>query len=137
MPPPVALPAPEPGLKRADFGLPGDNFIFYFSFDFRSYTSRKNPRAAIAAFRRTFPHSDAPVCLVLKGLSYVSHPCAVAQATPDTSPQPASTPHDPRRARPGEVRFALDSPVEGAVYCEPVSGDVHVGGQPVEPPTRG
>jgi glycosyltransferase involved in cell wall biosynthesis len=66
MPPAVTIPAPEPGLKRADFGLPDDKFIFYFSFDFRSYTSRKNPRAAIAAFRRAFPHSDAPVCLVLK-----------------------------------------------------------------------
>jgi glycosyltransferase involved in cell wall biosynthesis len=66
MPPAVAIPAPEPGLKRADFGLPDDKFIFYFSFDFRSYASRKNPLAAIAAFRRAFPHSDAPVSLVLK-----------------------------------------------------------------------
>jgi glycosyltransferase involved in cell wall biosynthesis len=66
MPPAVALPAPESGSKRADFGLPDDKFIFYFSLDFRSYTSRKNPLAAIAAFRRAFPHSDTPVCLVLK-----------------------------------------------------------------------
>ncbi|MGA7263344.1 MAG: glycosyltransferase family 4 protein, partial [Stellaceae bacterium] len=66
MPPAVAIPAPEPGLKRADFGLPEDKFIFYFGFDFRSYTSRKNPLATIAAFRRAFPRSEAPVCLVLK-----------------------------------------------------------------------
>jgi glycosyltransferase involved in cell wall biosynthesis len=66
MPPAVAIPAPEAGLSRADFGLPDDKFIFYFSFDFRSYASRKNPRAAIAAFRRAFPRSNAPVCLVLK-----------------------------------------------------------------------
>jgi glycosyltransferase involved in cell wall biosynthesis len=66
MPPAVAIPAPEPGLKRADFGLSDDRFIFYFSFDFRSYTSRKNPHAAIAAFRRAFPRSDARVCLALK-----------------------------------------------------------------------
>ncbi len=66
MPPAVALPAPEPGLKRADFGLPDDKFIFYFSFDFRSYASRKNPLATIAAFRHAFPQSDTPVCLVLK-----------------------------------------------------------------------
>jgi glycosyltransferase involved in cell wall biosynthesis len=66
MPPAVAIPAPEPGLERADFGLPGDKFIFYFSFDLRSYTSRKNPLAAIAAFRRAFLRSGAPVCLVLK-----------------------------------------------------------------------
>jgi len=66
MPPAVAIPAPEPGLKRADFGLPGDKFVFYFSFDFRSYTTRKNPLGTIAALRRAFPHSDASVCLVLK-----------------------------------------------------------------------
>jgi glycosyltransferase involved in cell wall biosynthesis len=66
MPPAVAIPAPEPGVKRADFGLPDDKFIFYLSFDFRSYATRKNPLAAIAAFRRAFPRSDAPVCLVLK-----------------------------------------------------------------------
>jgi glycosyltransferase involved in cell wall biosynthesis len=66
MPPAVAIPTPEPGLKRADFGLPDDKFIFYFSFDFRSYISRKNPLATIAAFRRAFAHSDAAVCLVLK-----------------------------------------------------------------------
>ncbi len=66
MPPAVAIPAPDPGLTRADFGLPCDKFIFYFSFDFRSYASRKNPGAAIAAFRRAFPHRETPVCLVLK-----------------------------------------------------------------------
>jgi glycosyltransferase involved in cell wall biosynthesis len=66
MPPAVAIPAPEPDLKRANFGLPDDKFIFYFSFDFRSYTGRKNPLATIAAFRRAFPHSGAAVCLVLK-----------------------------------------------------------------------
>src|SRR5262249_36053804 len=37
-----------------------------FSFDLRSYVSRKNPAAAIAAFRRAFPRRDAPVLLLLK-----------------------------------------------------------------------
>ncbi|MBV9199961.1 MAG: glycosyltransferase family 4 protein [Alphaproteobacteria bacterium] len=66
MPPAVAIPAPEPGLQRADFGLPDDRFLFYFSFDFRSYVSRKNPLATVVAFRRAFPRSDTPVGLVLK-----------------------------------------------------------------------
>jgi glycosyltransferase involved in cell wall biosynthesis len=66
MPSAVALPAAEPGLKRADFGLPDDTFVFYFSFDFRSYASRKNPLAAIEAFRRAFPRRSAPVFLLLK-----------------------------------------------------------------------
>ena len=66
MPMAVALPPAEPGLKRADFGLPEDRFIFYFSFDFRSYTARKNPLAAIEAFRRAFSGRDAPAVLLLK-----------------------------------------------------------------------
>jgi glycosyltransferase involved in cell wall biosynthesis len=66
MPPAVAVPRPEPGLRRIDFGLPDDSFIFYFSFDFRSYLARKNPLAAVAAFRRAFPDRNAPVCLLLK-----------------------------------------------------------------------
>jgi glycosyltransferase involved in cell wall biosynthesis len=66
MPPAVALPAAEPGLKRADFGLPDDKFVFYFGFDFRSYAARKNPLAAVEAFRRAFPERCAPVFLLLK-----------------------------------------------------------------------
>jgi glycosyltransferase involved in cell wall biosynthesis len=66
MPPAVAVHAPEPGLKRADFGLPEDKFVFYFSFDFRSYAARKNPLAAVEAFRRAFPRDSAPVFLLLK-----------------------------------------------------------------------
>jgi glycosyltransferase involved in cell wall biosynthesis len=66
MPMAVAVEAPDDALKRADFGLPDDKFIFYFCFDFRSYVSRKNPLAAVGAFRRAFPKRSAPVLLVLK-----------------------------------------------------------------------
>lgn len=66
MPMAVDVPPPEPRLRRGDFGLPDDKFIFYFSFDFRSYTSRKNPLAAVAAFRRAFPGRSAAACLLLK-----------------------------------------------------------------------
>jgi glycosyltransferase involved in cell wall biosynthesis len=66
MPMAVALPAAEAGLRRVDFGLPEDKFVFYFSFDFRSYASRKNPLAAVEAFRRAFPRRDAPAVLLLK-----------------------------------------------------------------------
>jgi glycosyltransferase involved in cell wall biosynthesis len=66
MPMAVALPPPETGLKRGDFGLPKDKFLFYVSFDFRSYASRKNPRASVAAFRQAFARQDMPVCLLLK-----------------------------------------------------------------------
>jgi glycosyltransferase involved in cell wall biosynthesis len=66
MPMAVAVPAPEPGLRRADFGLLDDKFVFYFSFDFRSYASRKNPLAAVAAFRRAFPSGNPSAALLLK-----------------------------------------------------------------------
>ncbi len=36
---------------RARFGLPADRFLFLCLFDLNSYTARKNPRAAIEAFR--------------------------------------------------------------------------------------
>jgi glycosyltransferase involved in cell wall biosynthesis len=66
MPMAVELLAAEAGLRRADFGLPEDKFVFYFSFDFRSYVSRKNPLAAVEAFRRAFPRRDAAAVLLLK-----------------------------------------------------------------------
>lgn len=66
MPMAVAVPPPELGLRRADFGLPEGKFVFYFSFDFRSFAARKNPLAAVAAFRRAFPRRDASAALLLK-----------------------------------------------------------------------
>jgi glycosyltransferase involved in cell wall biosynthesis len=66
MPPAVAVPPVEPGLTHADFGLPEDKFLFYFGFDFRSHTSRKNPLATVMAFRRAFPQKSTPVALLLK-----------------------------------------------------------------------
>ena len=41
-------------LKRSDFGLPGDEFVFLTAFDMLSVFQRKNPLASIAAFRRAF-----------------------------------------------------------------------------------
>jgi glycosyltransferase involved in cell wall biosynthesis len=51
---------------RADFGLPERAFLFLYVFDANSYLARKNPAAAVAAFRRAFPAGDEPVGLVLK-----------------------------------------------------------------------
>lgn len=53
-------------LGRTDFDLPEKTFLFLFVFDFRSYLTRKNPWAAIEAFKRAFPKGDEPVGLVLK-----------------------------------------------------------------------
>ena len=42
---------PTPGVRRADFGLPESKCLVLVMYDFHSFQERKNPRAAIAAFR--------------------------------------------------------------------------------------
>jgi glycosyltransferase involved in cell wall biosynthesis/SAM-dependent methyltransferase len=54
-------------IGRRFFGIPEATYAFLFSFDLRSWATRKNPEAVVAAFRRAVhkrPH--APVTLVLK-----------------------------------------------------------------------
>ncbi|MBT2187511.1 glycosyltransferase [Sphingobium sp. H33] len=55
-------------LRRGDFGLPADRFLFLFAYDALSYDQRKNPKACLTAFDRAFPRGDEPVGLVIKGL---------------------------------------------------------------------
>ncbi|MGM0695013.1 MAG: glycosyltransferase [Pseudomonadota bacterium] len=54
------------GLARSDFGLSETDFLFVYGFDFLSYPSRKNPFAAIEAFKRAFPLGSEPAGLVIK-----------------------------------------------------------------------
>ncbi len=64
--PPVAVAPPVPsGLDRAAFGLPADAMVVLVSFDLASSFVRKNPLAAIAAFRGAFG-DDPRRLLVLK-----------------------------------------------------------------------
>jgi len=55
---PHAIDFPRPtesvAALRARFQLPAASFLFLTLFDLNSYTERKNPQAAIAAFRRAF-----------------------------------------------------------------------------------
>jgi glycosyltransferase involved in cell wall biosynthesis len=55
---------PPPDASRAEFDL-GEAFTFLFVYDAASIVKRKNPGAAVAAFRRAFSSRD-PVQLVLK-----------------------------------------------------------------------
>jgi len=48
---------------RDRFGLPEDSFVVLTAFDMGSSYVRKNPRAAIAAFRKAF--GDDPKCLLV------------------------------------------------------------------------
>jgi glycosyltransferase involved in cell wall biosynthesis len=63
VPYPVAVPAAASARDR--FGLPADAFIVLVAFDMHSGYVRKNPRAAIAAFRRAFGN-DRRCLLLLK-----------------------------------------------------------------------
>jgi glycosyltransferase involved in cell wall biosynthesis len=64
MPLPIVLP-PMPAVGRAHFGVPEGPRMFLYIFDVSSQTERKNPLAAIRAFRRAGLRHDEAV-LVLK-----------------------------------------------------------------------
>ena len=51
--------------RASHFGLRDDRFVFLFTFDMASLMARKNPLAAVAAFRRAF-RRDEPADLVIK-----------------------------------------------------------------------
>ena len=67
MPLAVELPA-RPGPARERFGLSPKRFYFLIMFDGNSWLSRKNPIAAVRAFKQAFP-SDPSVGLVIKAIS--------------------------------------------------------------------
>ncbi len=51
---------------RSYFGLPEGECLFLYTFDFLSYIHRKNPFAAITAFKKAFPKGGERAGLVLK-----------------------------------------------------------------------
>ena len=82
---PPALDVPELGVDGAvispddRFGFPLDCFLFFFAFDFLSFPERKNPSAAIAAFRMAFGQAgDGRVALAIKTLNGARAPAALA-----------------------------------------------------------
>jgi glycosyltransferase involved in cell wall biosynthesis len=67
----VRIPLPlyrvqDSGLQREDFGIDPDKFVFLCTFDFQSSIERKNPFAAIQAFRLAFPPQRHDVSLLIK-----------------------------------------------------------------------
>jgi len=64
-------PIPLAAMDRADIGreafaMKAGSFTFLVTFDFNSWIERKNPQAAIRAFREAFPRGDEPVQLLIK-----------------------------------------------------------------------
>ncbi len=55
--------------SRKHYGLPDRRFLFLYIFDFNSSVARKNPMAAVRAFKQAFNPSDETVGLVLKTMN--------------------------------------------------------------------
>lgn len=64
--------APSPVLDRARFGLPAGKLLVLVMYDFHSYQYRKNPQAAIAAFRQAAARRT-DVVLVIKTINGQHH----------------------------------------------------------------
>jgi glycosyltransferase involved in cell wall biosynthesis len=54
---------------RKHYGLPAKKFLFLYIFDFNSSVARKNPMAAVQAFKQAFEPTDSSVGLVLKTMN--------------------------------------------------------------------
>jgi glycosyltransferase involved in cell wall biosynthesis len=80
----VPLPIPaaeEPPFHRAHFGLSDSTFIVLFLFNFLSYMERKNPLAAVRAFRHAFtPDDDALLLLKTSQADFASEASAALDA---------------------------------------------------------
>lgn len=77
IPPPIELHIGR-AYSRADFALPPAPYLFLFTFDFNSFAMRKNPEAAIRAFRSAFPPGRDDVGLVVKSINGAHRPELVA-----------------------------------------------------------
>ncbi|MES2151820.1 MAG: glycosyltransferase [Pseudomonadota bacterium] len=79
----------SPGVRRSAFGLPEDKLLALVMYDFHSYQYRKNPAAAIAAFRQAQAgRSDA--ALVVKTINGEHHPEARAELLAQLSDLPGT-----------------------------------------------
>jgi glycosyltransferase involved in cell wall biosynthesis len=75
--PPIEVRLSRP-YRRSEFALPEDRFLFLFTFDYNSFPKRKNPEAAIDAFKRAFG-SRRDAGLVLKSINGRYHPERLAE----------------------------------------------------------
>ena len=78
IPPSVSV-APDYNLKRWNYGLPEDSFLFMCAYDVLSIQARKNPLGAIDAFMRAFAGSDKSVGLVIKVNNARENPIEIQQ----------------------------------------------------------
>lgn len=67
-----------PGAQRSQFGLPDGQVMVLVMYDFHSYQQRKNPQAAIAAYRQAV-HKQPELGLVIKTINSQHHSEAYAR----------------------------------------------------------
>ena len=79
---------PSAGASRSQFGLPDDKLLALVMYDFHSYQYRKNPQAALAAFRQAAAHRT-DVALVIKTINGQHH----AQAREELKRSVSDLPH--------------------------------------------
>jgi glycosyltransferase involved in cell wall biosynthesis len=72
--PPAFIVEDSKGFSRDYFNLPEGQFIFLFVFDFKSYSSRKNPLGCIKSFQSAFPGNNKAVGLVIKSMDGNKYP---------------------------------------------------------------
>lgn len=109
MPMPVAMDAPVE-MDRAHFGLPRDEFVFLFSYDFNSFAARKNPEAVIAAFRQAFADGVGGVRLLVKSTNGGRFPKKLAAVRRSVADDPRVEVRDGFLSR--EEMFGLQNAVD-------------------------
>lgn len=76
---PYIIPTIKDHPNRQAFGLNTDDFIFLFNFDYESVQYRKNPQAAIEAFRLAFANANNRARLIIKTANHQYHSDVVSQ----------------------------------------------------------
>ncbi len=70
--------SPSAEARRSNFGLPENKLLVLVMYDFHSYQYRKNPQAALAAFRKAAAN-NGNVMLVIKTINSHHHAAARAE----------------------------------------------------------
>jgi len=109
MPKAIEFEAPA-AMDRAHFGLPGDEFVFLFSYDFNSFIARKNPEATIAAFRAAFADGAKGVRLLVKSTNGRHFPDKLAALRRSVADDPRIEVRDGFLAR--DEMFGLQNSVD-------------------------
>jgi glycosyltransferase involved in cell wall biosynthesis len=109
MPKAIEFAAPE-SMGRGHFGLPPNEFVFLFSYDFNSFASRKNPEATIAAFRQAFSDGAKNVRLLVKSTNGSRFPEKLSALQQNVSDDPRIEVRDGFLSR--EEMFGLQNSVD-------------------------